>query len=109
MIHLLAKLISIISPTVVADEPAIDTDDCSGCDDRTHEIMTGDTVQFWDDETASMQIGEFSHLYEWEEPMFESPYQDECSVNGYEPIHRAIIRRWDGVLVAAVADSVELF
>jgi hypothetical protein len=108
MINLLAKLIKTISPVTVADEPAIDND-CSGCDDRTAEIMTGDTVMFWDDQSSSMQIGEFSHLYEWEEPMFESPYENECSVNGYDPVWRAIIRRWDGVLVAAIADSVELF
>lgn len=102
---------SILKNQVVITDTAemLAVDDCTGCDDRTHEIMSGDTVQYWDDETASMQIGEFSHLYEWESPMFESPFEDECSVYGYDPVWRAIIRRWDGVLVAAVCDSVELF
>jgi hypothetical protein len=111
MINLLFALLNLVKPakTAAPEFEIIAELETDCCDGRTHEIMSGDTVMFWDDQLRSMEIGEFLYLYEWQEPMFESPYETECSVNGYEPVWRAIIRRWDGIEVAAVCDSVELF
>lgn len=107
--NLLASIVARPQTAIVDDEPAASPCDDVPCNERTHEIMQGDTVIYWDDETRQREVGEFLSLYEWQEPMFESPYDEECSVYGYEPVYRALVCRWDGVMVYAIADSIEVF
>ena len=62
--------------------------------ERTHEIMSGDTVMFWDNQLDSMEVGEFNYLLEWVTGT-ESPY--------------AIVTRWDGEVLQVLHELIELF
>lgn len=90
MFNLLKSIIRKLQPQTVTlnvEAPAADFD-------RTHEIMTGDTVMFWDGELDSMEVGVFNYLVEWQTGT-ESPY--------------AIVTRWDGEIVRVLHESIELF
>lgn len=62
--------------------------------ERTHEIMSGDTVMFWDNQLDSMEVGVFNYLVEWQTGT---------------PSDYAVVTRWDGEVLQVLHESIELF
>jgi hypothetical protein len=93
MFNLLSAIIHKLQPTLTDVDMIEAPADC-GCDDRTHEIMSGDTVMFWDNQNDSMEVGEFNYLVEWQTGV-QSDY--------------AVVTRWDGEVLYVMHESIELF
>lgn len=95
MFNLLSAIIRKLQPQTVTltDVDMIEAPADYSCE-RTHEIMSGDTVMFWDGELDSMEVGEFNYLLEW--------------VTG-TPSDYAIVTRWDGEVLQVLHESIELF
>lgn len=94
MFNLLKTIIRKLQPTVTLEN--IDMIEApAGCNfERTHEIMSGDTVMFWDGELDSMEVGVFNYLVEWQTGT---------------PSDYAVVTRWDGQVMKVRHESIELF